>query len=87
MNEQWQFQLRVTLAPDAAKIARQSTSDDALAPLPEILRVLRSGGLMAARARQLGSATPIFDTLLSLCASIDDPIATARRTTSRSRSR
>ncbi len=38
----------------------------------------RSGGLMMARARQHPSATPIFDTLLSLCASRDDPISGGR---------
>ncbi|HEX6884440.1 MAG TPA: thiamine pyrophosphate-dependent enzyme [Planctomycetota bacterium] len=38
----------------------------------------RSGGLMLARARQLPGATPLFDTLLSLCASKDDPIAQGR---------
>ncbi|MEM8883967.1 MAG: thiamine pyrophosphate-dependent enzyme [Planctomycetota bacterium] len=38
----------------------------------------RSGGFMMARSRHLGSVTPTFDTLLSLCASRDDPIAQGR---------
>jgi len=38
----------------------------------------RSGGLMMARARQLPGSTPLFDTLLSFCASKDDPIARGR---------
>jgi len=38
----------------------------------------RSGGLMMARARQLPGATPLFDTLLSFCASKDDPISHGR---------
>jgi len=38
----------------------------------------RSGALMQARARQLAGSTPVFDTLLSLCASSDDPIARGR---------
>ena len=38
----------------------------------------RSGALMQARARQLAGSTPVFDTLLSLCASSDDPISRGR---------
>jgi len=38
----------------------------------------RSGALMAARARKLPGVDPIFDTLLSFCASADDPISQGR---------
>lgn len=38
----------------------------------------RSGGLMAARSRKLPEVDTIFDTLLSLCASADDPISEGR---------
>lgn len=38
----------------------------------------RSGALMMARARKLPGVDPIFDTLLSFCASKDDPIAQGR---------
>ncbi|MCI0664659.1 MAG: thiamine pyrophosphate-dependent enzyme [Acidobacteria bacterium] len=38
----------------------------------------RSGGLMIARARKLPGSNPIFDTLLSICASAHDPIAQGR---------
>jgi 2-oxoisovalerate dehydrogenase E1 component len=38
----------------------------------------RSGALMLARARKLPGSTPVFDTLLSLCASADDPISGGR---------
>jgi 2-oxoisovalerate dehydrogenase E1 component len=38
----------------------------------------RSGGLMMARARKRPGSTPVFDTLLSLVASKDDPIAQGR---------
>ncbi len=38
----------------------------------------RSGGFMAARSRKLPGSTPIFDTLLSFCASADDPISEGR---------
>jgi 2-oxoisovalerate dehydrogenase E1 component len=38
----------------------------------------RSGALMLARARRAGGETPIFDTLLGLVASADDPIAQGR---------
>jgi 2-oxoisovalerate dehydrogenase E1 component len=38
----------------------------------------RSGGLMMARARQLPGSTPLFDTLLSFCASKEDPCSHGR---------
>ncbi|MEX1024695.1 MAG: thiamine pyrophosphate-dependent enzyme [Planctomycetota bacterium] len=38
----------------------------------------RSGAFMMARSRQAGGATPLFDTLLSLVASKDDPISHGR---------
>lgn len=38
----------------------------------------RSGGLMAARSRKLPGVDSIFDTLLSFCASSDDPISQGR---------
>lgn len=38
----------------------------------------RSGGLMMARARRVGGETPVFDTLLGLVASSDDPISQGR---------
>jgi 2-oxoisovalerate dehydrogenase E1 component len=38
----------------------------------------RSGGFFLARARQLPGSTPIFDTLLGIVASSDDPIAQGR---------
>lgn len=38
----------------------------------------RSGALMAARSRKLPGVDPIFDTLLSFCASKDDPISQGR---------
>ncbi len=38
----------------------------------------RSGGLMMARARKLPGSNPILDTLLSFCASSDDPISQGR---------
>ncbi|MFN0242986.1 MAG: thiamine pyrophosphate-dependent enzyme [Planctomycetota bacterium] len=38
----------------------------------------RSGGLMMARSRKAHGVTPAFDTLLSLCASSDDPISAGR---------
>src|SRR5262245_56225092 len=38
----------------------------------------RSGALMVARSRKLPGADPIFDTLLSFCASADDPISQGR---------
>ncbi|MGH3664914.1 MAG: thiamine pyrophosphate-dependent enzyme, partial [Egibacteraceae bacterium] len=38
----------------------------------------RDGGLMMARGRQAPGVDPVWDTLLSLCASADDPIAQGR---------
>lgn len=38
----------------------------------------RSGGLMMSRARQLPGSNPALDTMLSFCASADDPIAQGR---------
>src|SRR4029077_7303129 len=38
----------------------------------------RSGGFMMARARQLPGQTPIFDALLGIVASAEDPIAQGR---------
>ena len=38
----------------------------------------RSGGLMMARARRVGGETPVFDTLLGLVASSDDPTSQGR---------
>jgi 2-oxoisovalerate dehydrogenase E1 component len=38
----------------------------------------RSGGLMMARSRQAHEVTPTFDTLLSFCASSEDPISGGR---------
>jgi 2-oxoisovalerate dehydrogenase E1 component len=38
----------------------------------------RSGGLMRARSRKAPGVTPAFDTLLSLCASSEDPISGGR---------
>ncbi|MBK7644462.1 MAG: MFS transporter [Planctomycetes bacterium] len=38
----------------------------------------RSGGLMMARSRKAPEVTPVFDTLLSLCASAEDPISHGR---------
>ncbi len=55
------------------------------AALGELLRLddpcilhYRSGALMMARARKLAGSTPVFDTLLSLCASKEDPISQGR---------
>jgi 2-oxoisovalerate dehydrogenase E1 component len=38
----------------------------------------RSGGLMMARSRKAPDVTPLFDTLLSSCASAEDPISRGR---------
>ena len=38
----------------------------------------RSGGLMMARSRKASDVTPLFDTLLSSCASSEDPISRGR---------
>ena len=37
MDQQWKYQLRVTLEPDMAKIARTTPDSEALGPLPAIL--------------------------------------------------
>jgi hypothetical protein len=38
MSEQWQYQVRIDLADEAAEVARRDPGDPALAPLPDILR-------------------------------------------------
>ena len=38
MSNDWKFQLRLTLKPEMAKIARSSPEDAALDPLPSILK-------------------------------------------------
>ncbi len=38
MNDQWQYQVRINLAEEMARLARRDPSDPALAPLPDILR-------------------------------------------------
>jgi len=38
MGEEWKFQLRVTLEPEMAEIARRAPDDSALGPLPAILK-------------------------------------------------
>jgi len=38
----------------------------------------RSGALMVARSRKLPGVDPVFDTLLSFCASADDPVSQGR---------
>jgi len=50
----------------------------ALHPTDPAFLHYRSGAFFAQRAKQVRAQTPIFDTLLSLCASIDDPIAQGR---------
>ncbi|MEM8688790.1 MAG: hypothetical protein AAGF81_15765 [Pseudomonadota bacterium] len=37
MSQEWKYQLRITLEPEMAKIARTQPTSDALAPLPAIL--------------------------------------------------
>jgi hypothetical protein len=37
MSEEWQYQVRIDLADEAAEVARRDPADPALAPLPEIL--------------------------------------------------
>jgi hypothetical protein len=37
MSDQWQYQVRIDLADEAAEVARRDPDDPALAPLPEIL--------------------------------------------------
>ena len=38
MSDQWQYQVRIDLANEAAGMARRDPGDPALAPLPDILR-------------------------------------------------
>jgi hypothetical protein len=38
MSDQWQYQLRIDLADEAAELARRDPDSPALAPLPDILR-------------------------------------------------
>jgi hypothetical protein len=38
MSDQWQYQVRIDLANEAAEMARRDPGDPALAPLPDILR-------------------------------------------------
>ena len=64
-------------------ISSAGHEDDAV--LGKLLRIddpcflhYRSGALMMARSRKLAGSTPLFDTLLSLCASSEDPIAQGR---------
>lgn len=38
MSEQWQYQVRIDLADEAAEAARRSPDDPTLGPLPDILR-------------------------------------------------
>ena len=38
MDDQWQYQLRIDLADEAAQVARRAPDDPALDPLPAILR-------------------------------------------------
>ena len=49
-----------------------------LAPTDPAFLHYRSGAFMMARGRQVPTATPLFDTLLSFCASRDDPISQGR---------
>jgi hypothetical protein len=37
MSDQWQYQVRIDLAEEAAEVARRDPADPALAPLPDIL--------------------------------------------------
>ena len=50
----------------------------ALRPTDPAFLHYRSGGFFAQRSKQLHGQTPLFDVLLSLCASADDPIAGGR---------
>ena len=50
----------------------------ALQPTDPAFLHYRSGGFFVERARQVPGQTPIFDTLLSLTASMDDPISGGR---------
>ena len=38
MSKEWQYQVRIDLADEAAEVARRDPSDPALAPLPDILQ-------------------------------------------------
>ncbi len=49
-----------------------------LRPTDPCLLHYRSGALMMARSRKLPGSDPLFETLLSLCASADDPISQGR---------
>ncbi|MCB9831274.1 MAG: MFS transporter [Planctomycetes bacterium] len=51
---------------------------DALRPTDPCFLHYRSGGFMVQRAAQIPGSTPIFDTLLSLSASAEDPISGGR---------
>lgn len=50
----------------------------ALRPSDPAFLHYRSGGFFAQRSKQVHGQTPMFDVLLSLCASADDPIAGGR---------
>lgn len=50
----------------------------ALRPTDPAFLHYRSGGFFAQRSKQADGSTPVFDVLLSLCASSDDPIAGGR---------
>ncbi len=49
-----------------------------LRPTDPCLLHYRSGALMMARSRKLPGSDPLFETLLSLCASADDPVSQGR---------
>ena len=49
-----------------------------LRPTDPCLLHYRSGALMMARSRKLPGSDPLFETLLSLCASVDDPVSQGR---------
>lgn len=50
----------------------------ALRPTDPAFLHYRSGGFFAQRSKQVDGCTPVFDVLLSLCASSEDPIAGGR---------
>ena len=50
----------------------------ALRPTDPAFLHYRSGGFFAHRSKQISGTTPVFDVLLSLCASSEDPIAGGR---------
>ena len=50
----------------------------ALRPTDPSFLHYRSGGFFAHRSKQISGTTPVFDVLLSLCASSEDPIAGGR---------